>query len=47
MYRTPDDVKAHQQTDHYLTWKELVADWMAELRVGLKHRNLFPADAEF
>ena len=47
VYRTPDDFKAHQQTDHYLTWKELVADWMAELRVGLKHRNLFPADVEF
>jgi autoinducer 2-degrading protein len=43
-YRTPDDFAAHQRTPHYLKFKELVADWMAEPRVGVKHRSLFPAD---
>jgi autoinducer 2-degrading protein len=29
---------------HYLAWRERVADWMAEPRVGVKHTSLFPAD---
>jgi autoinducer 2-degrading protein len=34
--------KAHQQTAHYLKWKETVADMMAAPRIGEKHTNLFP-----
>jgi len=44
VYRTPDDFKAHQQTDHYLRWKAVVADWMAQPRQGVKHQSLFPPD---
>ena len=44
VYRTPDDFKIHQQTDHYLTWRETVADWMAQPRQGVKHNSLFPPD---
>jgi autoinducer 2-degrading protein len=47
VYRTRDDFKAHQQTEHYLAWREEVAGWMAEKRVGLKHNSLFPPDHAF
>jgi autoinducer 2-degrading protein len=47
VYRTPDDFAAHQKTPHYLKFKELVADWMAEPRVGVKYRSLFPADGQW
>ena len=43
-YHAPEDFAAHQRTPHYLRWKETVADWMAEPRVGVKHTSLFPAD---
>ena len=44
VYRTADDFAAHQQTEHYQTWKATVADWMARKREGVKHESLFPAD---
>src|ERR1035437_911297 len=40
-YRTKDDFASHQQTQHYLNWKQLVADWMREPRQGVKHHTLF------
>jgi autoinducer 2-degrading protein len=45
VYHTKDDFKAHQQTDHYLRWRNSVADWMAQPRQGVKHRSIFPEDA--
>src|SRR5262245_54677570 len=47
VYRSADDFAAHQQTPHYLAWRERVADWMAEPRVGVKHTSLFPTDADW
>lgn len=35
---------AHQQTEHYKTWKATVADWMAKPRQGVKYHSLFPQD---
>ena|SRR5688572_22362158 len=35
---------AHQQTPHYLTWKNTVAEWMSQPRVGVKHKALFFGD---
>ncbi|HEY4016002.1 MAG TPA: antibiotic biosynthesis monooxygenase [Polyangiaceae bacterium] len=32
----------HQRTAHYLAWREAVAPWMAEPRVGVKHGVVFP-----
>ena len=43
-YRSPEDFKRHQQTEHYLTWKTTVADWMAEPRQGIKHQSIFFGD---
>jgi autoinducer 2-degrading protein len=47
VYRTKDDFARHQQTVHYLTWKEAVAPWMAQPRQGLRHRSLLPGDEVF
>ena len=45
-YRTKDDLAKHQQTEHYLRWKQAVADWMAQPRQGIKHNSIFFGDAE-
>ncbi|MDX9754601.1 MAG: antibiotic biosynthesis monooxygenase [bacterium] len=47
VYKTPEDFASHQQTAHYLEWRETVADWMAEKRVGLKHTSVFPAEQDW
>lgn len=44
VYRTEDDFKRHQQTEHYLRWRDAVAPWMARPRQGVKHASLFPDD---
>jgi autoinducer 2-degrading protein len=41
VYKTRDDFTAHQQTDHYLRWKNTVADHMAQPRQGVKHHSIF------
>jgi autoinducer 2-degrading protein len=41
-YREKEDFARHQQTAHYLTWKERVAPWMAVPRQGTRHISLFP-----
>ena len=43
-YRDKDGFVAHQQTEHYLRWKQTVADWMAQPRQGVKHHSLFFGD---
>lgn len=45
VYREKEDFARHQQTAHYLKWKESVAPWMAVPRQGVRHVTLFP-DAE-
>ena len=44
VYRSGEDFAAHQQTDHYLRWRETVADWMAQPREGVKHSAIFFGD---
>ena len=44
VYHTKEDFAAHQQTPHYLRWKNAVADWMAQPRQGVRHRSLFYGD---
>lgn len=44
-YHEKDDFATHQQTEHYLRWKQTVADWMAQPRQGVKHRSVFFGDA--
>ncbi len=42
-YASADDAAAHKQTDHYFSWRETVADMMAQPRQGVAHRGLYPA----
>jgi len=43
-YQTPEDFARHQQTEHYLRWRQAVADAMAEPRQGVRHNSLFFGD---
>jgi autoinducer 2-degrading protein len=43
VYDSEEGFKAHQQTEHYMKWRETVADWMARPREGVKFDSLFPA----
>ncbi len=44
VYREKEDFGLHQQTPHYLRWKEAVASWMAVPRQGVRHLSLFPGE---
>ena len=46
VYTAEEDFKTHQQTEHYLRWRETVADWMAQKRQGVKHTSIFFGDSE-
>jgi autoinducer 2-degrading protein len=39
-----EDFATHQQTDHYLRWKNAVAGWMRESRQAVRHNSLFFGD---
>lgn len=41
-YTSADAATAHKQSAHYLTWRDKVADWMAEPRQGVSYVGLFP-----
>ena len=45
VYRTPDDPAKHKETAHYQTWRDTVAEMMAEPRGSVKYGNVFPDDA--
>ena len=42
VYRTPEDAGKHKETAHYATWRDTVADMMAEPRSSTKYSNLAP-----
>jgi quinol monooxygenase YgiN len=44
VYRTADDPARHKETAHYQTWRDTVAEMMAEPRSSTKYRNVFPDD---
>ena len=46
VYREKEDFSKHQQTEHYLRWRDAVTDWMAQPRVGVKHRPIFFGDSQ-
>ena len=47
VYRSPDDHTAHQQTAHYLRWRDEVGDLLAEPRAGARYLNVSPTDPEW
>jgi quinol monooxygenase YgiN len=47
VYRTPEDTLKHKETTHYQTWRDQVADMMAEPRSSLKSTNIEPDDVNW
>lgn len=43
-YESDEAAAAHKKTDHYLKWRETVADWMAEPREAVKHKVICPIE---
>jgi autoinducer 2-degrading protein len=41
-YESPEDAAAHKGTDHYMKWRDTVADWMEIPRVGIRYIGLLP-----
>jgi autoinducer 2-degrading protein len=44
VYRGPDDPAEHKKTAHYQTWRDTVAEMMAEPRSSVRYDNIFPDD---
>jgi len=44
VYRTKEDFVRHQETAHYLRWKNAVTDWMTQPRHSLKYGPIFFGD---
>jgi quinol monooxygenase YgiN len=44
-YRTADAPDAHKRTAHYATWRDRVADMLAEPRSSVRFHNLFPENS--
>ena len=42
VYRTDEDPAKHKETAHYQTWRDTVAEMMAEPRRATKYRHHFP-----
>ena|SRR6266496_4314347 len=41
VYHTKEDFARHQETAHYLRWKNAVTEWMAQPRQAAKYRPIF------
>ena len=46
-YRTAEAPAAHKETRHYGTWRDTVAEMMAEPRQSVKFTNMDPPDAHY
>jgi quinol monooxygenase YgiN len=44
VYRTAEAAAQHKQTPHYATWRDKVAEMMAEPRRAVTFANAFPED---
>ncbi|MBB6482091.1 antibiotic biosynthesis monooxygenase [Spirochaeta isovalerica] len=44
VYKSPEAVAAHKETDHYLSWRNTVAPFMAKDREGVRFSPLFPEE---
>ncbi len=44
VYRTPEAPAQHKDSKHYQTWRDAVADMMAEPRTSVQYMNVFPDD---
>src|SRR3989442_6173650 len=46
VYKDKEAFARHQETGHYIKWRDTVQDWMAERRVGLRHVAVYFGDEE-
>ncbi len=46
VYRDEEASAAHKQTAHYATWRDAVAEMMAQPRDSARYAAVFPADSE-
>ena len=46
VYRDEEATAAHKQTAHYATWRDAVAEMMAQPRESARYAAVFPEDAE-
>jgi autoinducer 2-degrading protein len=46
-YRTPEAPAQHRETAHYTTWRDTVADMMAEPRARVEYSNIQPPDEDW
>ena len=44
VYRDNSSLAEHKKTAHYQTWRDTVAEMMAEPRSSVKYDNVFPDD---
>jgi len=44
-YRDEEAPARHKETAHYATWRDAVAEMMAEPRTSVKFANVFPNEA--
>ncbi len=44
VYRTPEAPAQHKATPHYQTWRDTVAEMMAEPRTSVRYVNVYPDD---
>jgi quinol monooxygenase YgiN len=44
VYKNQEAQALHRETAHYLTWRDTVADMMAEPRQGIRYTNILPTD---
>lgn len=42
VFKDEAGVLAHKETEHYLTWRDTVKDWMAEQRYGVRYHLIAP-----
>lgn len=44
VYRSFEDTTKHKLTEHYMRWRDAVANMMKEPRTSIKFLNVFPED---
>lgn len=42
VYRKLESPTQHKQTEHYILWRDIVSDMMAEPRTSVKYSNIYP-----
>ncbi len=42
VYKDVEAAAAHKETAHYVKWRDIVAEMMAEPRQGIKYTNIYP-----